>query len=55
MEDTTFNYDRDRPDKDRKGYHPVIPVPSCMDRPEMLPAPEITIVDHSKRYKETHT
>jgi hypothetical protein len=52
MGDLTFNYTKDR-EPDRVGYHPEIPIPADMDRPEMLPPPEISILDHSKRYKET--
>jgi hypothetical protein len=51
MGETTFDYNRDRPDKDRKGYKDVIPIPATMDRPAMLPPPAITIVNEGERYK----
>jgi hypothetical protein len=46
MGDLNFDYDRDR-DPDRKGYKNVIPIPDDMDRPRMLPPPELTIVSDS--------
>lgn len=50
MAELDFNYERDR-EPDRMGYKNVIPVPETLDRPAMLPPPEITIV--SDCYKTT--
>lgn len=52
MADLKFSYTRDR-DPEKTGYHPEIPIPATLDRPQMLPPPEMTIVVEDKRKTTT--
>ena len=39
-------------DKGQDTYHPAIPIPATMDRPAMLPPPELTIIGDASEMKD---